>query len=493
MSRNVVAAQTSEIDVLDTGIRGSSGRALTWVSRPSPLTDRGAKRRLSLSMSEKPATKGRRLFKLASMTAQVAGGYAKNRIKSVFQSDEASEADRTHMYEKSGEVIAKTLGELKGAVMKVGQMASVAADMLPNEVQDALTSLQREAPPMPFDVIADQIESEFSAAPETLYRSFERVPFASASIGQVHRAVTDDGREVVVKVQYPGVDNAVDSDLAHLKLALRASGMVRVPKKSLDAVFEELKARLHEELDYTNEADNVRFFFEHYKNRDGVIVPEVVGERSSGRVLTLTYEPGDHLDDARAYDQATRDLIARNLFDVVAEQAFDLQVLHADPNPANFAFRRDGSIVLYDFGCVKRLDPDIVDAYLFTVRASLEERYEDVEQGMIRLGARNLAGAKVPPIYYKAWRDLLAAPFLGPFDFGEAQIQREAMKLVPGFMAKYMTSFQPPRELVFLDRVVVGHYGTLRRLGAHADFRPKLDAYLERAPSPPRGMRGAEP
>ncbi len=435
-------------------------------------------------MSEKPATKGRRLFKLASMTAQVAGGYAKNRIKSVFQSDEASAQDRTQMYERSGEVIAKTLGELKGAVMKVGQMASVAADVLPKEVQDALTSLQREAPPMPFEVIAGQIESEFSAAPETLFRSFERVPFASASIGQVHRAVTDDGREVVVKVQYPGVDGAVDSDLAHLKLALRASGLVRVPKKSLDAVFGELKARLHEELDYTNEADNVRFFFEHYRDRQDVIVPQVVGERSSGRVLTLTYEPGDHLDEARSYPQDVRNEIAYGLFDLFAEQAFDLKVIHADPNPANFAFRPDGSIVLYDFGCVKTLDPAIVEAYLFTVRASLDERYEDVEQGMVRLGARNLAGTPVPPEYYKVWRDVFAKPLMGrPFDFSTAQLQREAMKNVPGFMAKYLTSFQPPTELVFLDRVVVGHYGTLRRLGAVVDFRAKLDAYLERAPT----------
>lgn len=440
-------------------------------------------------MSEKPATKGRRLFKLASMTAQVAGGYAKNRIKSVFQSEEASAEDRAQMHERSGQVIAKTLGELKGAVMKVGQMASVAADILPKEVQEALTSLQREAPPMPFEVISDQIEAEFSAAPETLFRSLDRVPFASASIGQVHRAVTDDGREVVVKVQYPGVDGAVDSDLAHLKLALRASGLVRVPKKSLDAVFKELKARLHEELDYTNEADNVRFFFEHYKDNNRVIVPEVVGERSSGRVLTLTYEPGDHLDDARHYPQEVRNEIAHHLFDIVTEQAFDLQVIHADPNPANFAFRRDGSIVLYDFGCVKTLDPKIIEAYLFSVRASLEERYEDLDEGMVRLGARNLDGAHVPPQYYKVWRDIFAKPILGgSYNFGEAQLQREAMKLIPGFMAKYMTSFQPPPELVFLDRVVVGHYGTLRRLGANVDFRAGIDAYLERAPTSIAGL-----
>ncbi len=416
------------------------------------------------------------------MTAQVAGGYAKSRIKSVFQSKDDADQERQQTHQRSGEVIAKTLGELKGAVMKVGQMASVAADILPKEVQEALTSLQREAPPMPYEVIAEQIEREFSAAPQTLFRSFERVPFASASIGQVHRAVTDDGREVVVKVQYPGVDGAVDSDLAHLKLALRASGLVKVKKKVLDALFAELRARLHEELDYCNEADNVRFFADHYRDHDGVVVPDVVGERSSQRVLTLTYEGGDHLDVARSYPQAVRDRIALHLFDVVAGQAFDLQVIHADPNPANFAFRPDGTLVLYDFGCVKRLDPTVIEAYLFTVRASLEERYEDVEAGMVRLGARNLDGASVPPKYYKVWRDIFSKPFQGDtYDFGGAQLQREAMKHVPGFLAKYMTSFQPPSELVFLDRVVVGHYGTLRRLGARANFRPHLDAYLARA------------
>lgn len=419
------------------------------------------------------------------MTAQVAGGYAKTRIKSVFQSKENADRDRLAAHSRSGEVIAKTLGELKGAVMKVGQMASVAADILPKEVSDALGSLQREAPPMPYEVIAEQIESEFSAAPETLFKRFDRIPFASASIGQVHRAVTDDGREVVVKVQYPGVDDAVGSDLGHLKLALRASGLIKIDKKSLNALFGELRARLEEELDYCNEADNVRFFGEHYRDHPSIVVPEVVGERSSQRVLTLTYVPGDQLDVAATYPQEVRNTLGFGLFDMFAEQAFDLQVIHADPNPANFAFRDDGTIVLYDFGCIKRLQPEIVDAYLDTVRAALHEDYEGVEEGMIRLGARNLEGPKVPPEYYKVWRDLLSKPLTdGKYAFSEAQIQTEALRHVPKFLAKYVTAFQPPTEVVFLDRVVVGHYGTLRRLGVHADFRPRLDPYLDR-PRPP--------
>jgi predicted unusual protein kinase regulating ubiquinone biosynthesis (AarF/ABC1/UbiB family) len=416
------------------------------------------------------------------MTAQVAGGYATSRIRSVFQTKEAAEADRKATHERSGEVIARTLGDLKGAVMKVGQMASVARDVLPRELSEALGTLQREAPPMPYEVIAEQVEREFSAAPETLFKRFDRVPFASASIGQVHRAITDDGRDVVVKVQYPGVDEAVDSDLAHLKIALRASGLVRIKKKALNELFAEVKARLREELDYCNEADNVRFFRDYYADNDAFIVPDVVGERSSQRVLTLTYEPGDHLDDTGGYPQELRDKIGAQLFRMIGDQVFSLQVLHADPNPANFAFRRDGTIVLYDFGCVKRLDPKIVNAYLHTIRAALDEDYPAVEEGMIQLGARNLDGPQVPPEYYKVWRDILARPFLTDlYDYGKASLQREVMRHVPKFLTKYASAFQPPAELVFLDRVVVGHYGTLRRLGARGNFRSLLDEYIEPA------------
>ena len=431
-------------------------------------------------MADRPATKGRRLIRLAGMTARVATNYTKSRVKSVFLSKESAERDRVKAHEEAGELIAKTLGELKGAVMKVGQMASIAGDLLPKELADALGALQREAPPMDFSVIAEQIERELGAPPPMLFQRFDEQPFASASIGQVHRARTDDGREVVVKVQYPGVDDAVASDLAHLKIALRASGLVKVKKQALDAVFAEIKARLHEELDYCNESDNVRLFGEYYRGREGVVVPEVVGERSSQRVLTLTYEPGHHIGELEEFPQQVRNRIGEALFRLLAQQIFELGVLHADPNPGNFAFRPDGTIVLYDFGCIKRLDPEIVEAYRDTIRAGFDEDYAGVEDGLVRLGARNLEGPQVPLDYYKPWRDIFMRPLLGdePYDYGHSSLQQDALKLVPGFITKYMRSFQPPVELVFLDRVVVGHYGNLRKLGAIGQYRGLLEPYV---------------
>ncbi len=430
---------------------------------------------------DRPVTRGRRFLRLAGMTASVAGQYAKSRIKSVFQSPEDAAAERAAVNELNGELIAKTLGELKGAVMKVGQMASIASDILPRELAEPLKALQKQAPPMAFEVIAEQIESELGAPPETLFQRFEREPFASASIGQVHRATTDDGREVVVKVQYPGVDGAVDSDLAHLKLVLRAGGLMKVKKQDMDAVFREVRARLMEELDYCNEADNVRLFREYHQKHEFVVVPEVVGERSAQRVLTLTFEPGDSLDelDARGYSQETRDTIGQHLFSMMAEQLFDFRCIHADPNPGNLAIRPDGTIVLYDFGCIKKIPREVIDAYKTTIRAGLAEDYPGVERGLRALGVRRLDGPPVPYQFYKRWRDAFAEPFLGDevFDYGSATIHDDVMKLVPDSL-KLLDSFQPPPELVFIDRMIVGHYGNLRTIKARGRFLDTLRPYL---------------
>ena len=442
-------------------------------------------------MNEGPVTRGKRFFKLAGMTAQVAGSYAKTRIKSMFQSEEDAERERNAAHELNGGRIARTLGELKGAVMKVGQMASIASDLLPKELAEALRSLQRQAPPVDFAVIARQIESELGAPPEVLFKRFEVEPFAAASIGQVHRATTDDGREVVVKVQYPGVDGAVDSDLAQLKFALkaggfvkRATGLVDVKQQSLDEVFAEIRARLVEELDYCNEADNVRRFREIHRGDPHVIIPEVVGERSAQRVLTLTYEPGDRLDelDARGYSQEVRDRIGDNLFRALAAQLFQHGLLHADPNPGNLAFRPSGDIVLYDFGCVKQVAPEIAAAYAQTIRCGLAEDYDGVVVGLRGLGVRNPDGPAVEPAFYKQWRDILALPFLTgePFDYAAATIHDDAFRMLPGAI-KRMASFQPARDIIFIDRAIAGHYGNLRRVRARGRVLDMVQPYLDAA------------
>ena len=334
---------------------------------------------------------------------------------------------------------------------------------------------------MDFEVISGQIESELGAPPEMLFDHFDVVPFAAASIGQVHRARTDDGREVVVKVQYPGVDNSVDSDLFQLKLALKASGLVKMSRSSLNELFAEIRDRLHEELDYCNEADNVRLFRAFHAAHPFVIVPEVVGERSAKRVLTLTYEQGDNINDLRdlGYTQETLNKIGENLFEMTLAQLFEFQTIHADPNPANFAFRPNGDICLYDFGCVKVCKPSIVRSYRDTILAGIEEDWDGVERGLIELGARRMKGPRPENEYYKQWRDLLLLPFLGnePFDYGASTVHDELKKMVPGVLRR-LDSFKPPVEVVFIDRVVAGHYGNMRTLQSQGHFLDIVLRYL---------------
>lgn len=424
------------------------------------------------------------------MTASVAGNMARTRVKALFQSDADAAVSREESNRDSGNRIAQTLGELKGAVMKVGQMASIAQDVLPKELSDALGKLQREAPPMDFAVIAEQVERELGSAPELLFSKFDPEPFAAASIGQVHRATTDDGRDVVVKVQYPGVEDAVDSDLAQLKLALRASGIVNIGREALNASFAEVRKHLHEELDYCNEADNVRLFREFHlapgpdggARHDFMVVPEVVGERSSKRVLTLSYEGGDQLTDldSLGYTQTQRDELGRNLFHMMCSQLFELGIIHADPNPGNFAFRPDGKLVLYDFGCVKRLRTDIVIAYKDLIEQGIAENWDAVDDALLRLEVRRPDGPRPDDGFYKGWRDTFADPFLDVaiFDYSRSTVHDDVVKLIPGSI-KRMSSFQPATELIFLDRTVVGHYGNMRILGSRVPSYTFLKGYLD--------------
>lgn len=427
---------------------------------------------------DRPPTKRKRLWKLASMTAGVAGDYAKSRVRHMVGQDE----DEASLRRKTGERVAATLGELKGAAMKVGQMASAAKELLPPEVADALASLQKGAPPMSYEVIAEQIESELGSPPEMLFQRFDKVPFAAASVGQVHRATTDDGREVVVKVQYPGVDGAVDSDLSHVKLALRLGGLVSVEKQHLDAIFDELRDRLHEELDYCNEADNVRLFRKFHQQHPFLVVPDVVGERSAQRILTLTYEPGDPLSDLEADGVSTelRDQVGTNMAKMIASQLFELGSIQADPNPANYAYRPDGTLVLYDFGCVKTYDRQYLDLILDLLRAADKRDYPGLDQAMVGLGPLRKEHAPVPPEYYDRWLNVLAPPLWDPngFAFGSADLGKQVIKLVPGVI-KRQAWWKPAPELTMVDRAVAGQYDIVRAMHAHVPLRDILLAYME--------------
>lgn len=426
----------------------------------------------------------KRLLRLAGMTVSVAGSYAHSRVKQFLFPSQTDPEELSELYRAIGNEIADTLGELKGAAMKVGQIVSQTKGLLPPEISQALEKLQQTAPPMPFEVIRAQLQSELGAAPEKRFAWIDEAPFAAASIGQVHRARTFSGREVIVKVQYPGVAESCDSDLTQLKWLLQMGRLFKLRAEVIDGLFQEIRARIDEELDYANEARNIRLFKRFHRNDKGVVIPAVVGSLSSQRVLTLHYEPGDPLHEVKAprYGQDVIDRLSKRLFRTMVKQLLFLHAVHVDPHPGNFAFRPDGTLVIYDFGCIKQLRPEIVTAYREAMEAFLAADYARLDRALIELGVRIPDGPPVEGEYYGLWRAILIPPFRADktFDFSTSTLHEEVLRQIPGIL-KRMDSFQPPSEVAYIDRMMGGHYWNLVRLGAKVSFFHDLRQLLDRS------------
>ena len=227
-------------------------------------------------MAKHASSPSKRFLKLAGMTASIASKSVANSIRNLTADEEQKNAARSQLFQEIGLQIADTLGEMKGAVMKVGQIASQYKDIFPPEVAKAISKLQRQAPAMPFAEIKQQVEKELGKPLNEIFTSFEPEPFAAASIGQVHRAVLPDGQAVVVKVQYPGVDQACESDLKQVRLALRLMGVLKIDKKLQDQLFQEIQDSLSAELNYEIEAQNLEVFKTFHEQLDTqVIIPTV--------------------------------------------------------------------------------------------------------------------------------------------------------------------------------------------------------------------------
>ncbi|MDX5299722.1 MAG: AarF/UbiB family protein, partial [Gammaproteobacteria bacterium] len=261
----------------------------------------------------------------------------------------------------------------------------------------------------------------------------------------------------------------------------KLGGLLKMPKESVDQLFAEIRARLREELDYENEASNIRMFQNFHRADPHILIPDVIPSLSRRRVLTLSYVPGDHIDAVCAphYSQERINAIGQRIFKTMADQLFLFQCIHGDPHAGNFAYRPDGSVILYDFGCVKKLKPTVVQAYRNTLVAALMEDYAALDRYLIDLGARVEDKPAVDEAYYAMWRDILIRPFASAatYDFGQSELHKEVAAQTPTIF-KYLDHFKPPVESIFIDRMIAGHYWMMKRLGVQAAFRPALENYL---------------
>ncbi len=337
-----------------------------------------------------PKGRVRRTAQVGSVIGSQGARWAGTRAANLARSKEEGAAQLDKRHTEAAERMVDTLGTMKGAAMKIGQLASfVDTDFLPDEYrelyQDKLANLRSEAPAMPWKQVRKVLDEEWDEPVEELFEEFEHEAAAAASIGQVHRAVLPDGRRVAVKIQYPGVAEALRADMQNAGMIMRLAKAI-APGLDAKAAAEELKERVLEELDYEYEAQNQRAFSRGYRDHPFIYVPDVVTRLSRRRVLVSEWVDGVGFEDVKALPQAERDRFGEIVFRFCFGSIYHLLHFNADVHPGNYLLMDDGRVAFLDFGMTKQLDREQVALEIAAVAAASERDPERLRVALHELG-----------------------------------------------------------------------------------------------------------
>lgn len=436
---------------------------------------------------------------IVRMGARVGATYASASARKVFATAERRVAIDRETELRTATQVAERLGNMKGALMKLGQMASYLDEGLPAPLRAALSQLQSNAPPMSADLAAEVIERELGAAPEHIFVEWDTDPIASASIGQVHRAVVVDPetgleRAVAVKVQYPGVDQAIDADLRNADLLglLLQQGFSGLDPSEM---VKEVKERIREELNYTLEARNQQLFADYYRGHPFIHVPEVLPALSTSRVLVTELATGKSWNEFQYESQEAKDKAAECLFRFVFRSLYGMHAFNGDPHPGNYLFHDDGKMTFLDFGLVKHFSDLEMTTFIAMVKSAAFE--SDISQfrhvletsGMLRPDAPvdtddvgEYFGRFYEPVSQD--REITWTP-----TYASSIVRHTFDRSSP--IAQYATV---PKAFVFIQRINLGLYAILGELGATGNYRriaEELWPFVQAPPSTEMGKREA--
>jgi len=431
-------------------------------------------------------TQGRakRVMKVGELATSVGSSYLWQAIQAPFRSADKRQRALLDTHIKNALKIVERSQELRGAFTKLVQMLSMRDDILPGEVLNVLSASQSSVPPMDYALIRKQVVRELHKPPEQLFDGFEEEAFAAASLGQVHRARLKSGADVVVKIQYPGVEETVEQDLKNLKALLQTFTLIGrdVMRQKIDPsdVYRELEERLREELDYVNEAKNIQRFQRMFADDDELIIPDVYPELSSRRVLTMGYVEGYPLQQilGPGVDQATKDWVAIKYFRVVWRQVFELGVLHADPNPGNYLVTYHPKLAMLDFGSIRVFPEAIRRAYHQLAKAILAGDAKTMAKCFVTLDFLNKGDDPVPMVRIMeiVFEPVLTDHRYSPRDYNTVERGMEIASI-----AFENRMFKDPGHRVFLARALMGLDAYLKQLGTVANWHREFKACVARA------------
>ena len=423
----------------------------------------------------------RRNARLASIPVGMAGRAALGAAKRL--TGKSKDEVNAELMEKAANQLFTVLGELKGGAMKVGQALSVLEAAVPEEFgepyREALTKLQKDAPPLPATKVHRVLDAQLGTKWRDRFRSFDDEPIASASIGQVHKGVWSDGREVAVKIQYPGADEALRADLKTMR---RLTSLLKqlTPGADVQSVVDELVERTEMELDYRLEADNQRAFAKAYEGHPRFLIPHVVG--SAPKVMVSEWiEGGIPMSEIiRSGTVEQRDIMGTRLFELTFDAPARVGMMHGDAHPGNFMLLPDGRMAVIDFGAVAPLPDGLPEEMGIMIRLARDRDYDDLlpvmeKAGFVRKGeqlpveaidemlAQYVEPIEVPVFHYtRKWLQLHAA----------ANMERAPQQLK---MARQMDL---PVSLAIPLRVIASNVAISCQLDCHVPVREMAERLI---------------
>lgn len=426
-----------------------------------------------------PSGRGARLFQIGGMVAGIAGGVVAGGLRQMASGKRPDLADLV-LSPANALRLTSGLSQMRGAALKLGQMLSMDTGIvLPPELTAILSTLRADVRHMPARQLQGVLDAEWGSGWRSRFAEFDHRPFAAASIGQVHRARTADGRLLAVKVQYPGVRASIDSDVDNIATLLRLPGLVP-GGVDLSPLLRAAKQQLHEEADYAAEARQLRRFAAHLAGSDTFVVPRVQEDLSTERVLAMSFVAGRSIETLEHSTQETRDWAAAQLIDLVLRELFEFRAMQTDPNLANYAFDpASRRLVLLDFGAVRTVDEQQSRNFRALLNAGLDGDRERIRQAMLAIGYFGPATSSDRKELIQRMFDMAMAPLRqeAPFDFGRSDLLARLRDMGLAIGSDRELMHVPPADTLFLHRKIGGMYLLATRLKARVGLRALVERY----------------
>ena len=426
-----------------------------------------------------PTGRAARLLKLGGIASGIAGNVAAGGLRAL-ASGKRPDLAQLLLTPANSVRLTDGLSHLRGAALKLGQMLSMDTGLvLPGELTAILGRMRDDARHMPPKQLQSALNAEWGSGWYGRFARFDVRPFAAASIGQVHRAVTRDGHDLAIKVQYPGVRASIDSDVDNVATLMRMPGLL--PRgMDISPLLAEAKRQLHAEADYLAEAQHLARFGVCLEQSATFVLPQLHSPLCTPQVIAMSYMDSAPLDSLVDAPQALRDRVATALIGLVLRELFQFGAMQTDPNLANYRYDpKTGRIVLLDFGAVQLISPELAADFRALARVALDGGDIQTREAMLRIGYFGPATAPAHQDLIRAMFTTAMAPLRqdGPFDFGSSDLLECLRTMGLAIGNDRDLAHVPPAATLFLHRKIGGMYLMAAKLRARIAVRPMVEAY----------------